>query len=76
MQIGVYIFVQVAKGEPWRIASNISKLTGIKTVNTVTGQYDIIVFSELNNLENLKTIVKSIHRIEGVQHTQTAVCIP
>jgi hypothetical protein len=44
MQIGVYIFVHVAKGEPWRIASNISKLTGIKTVNTVTGQYDIIVF--------------------------------
>ncbi|RJS76317.1 Lrp/AsnC family transcriptional regulator [Candidatus Bathyarchaeota archaeon] len=75
MQISVYILVQV-KGEPWRVAAEISKMQGIKTVHTVTGQYDIIVFAELDGLDVLKDIVKEMHKIEGVQHTQTAVCIP
>jgi len=76
MQISVYILVQVEKGEPWLTAAKISKIEGIKTAHTVTGQYDIIVFAELDDLDTLKDVVKKIHRIEGVQHTQTAVCIP
>jgi DNA-binding Lrp family transcriptional regulator len=76
MQISVYILVQVSKGEPWQTAVKISKIDGIKTAQAVTGQYDIIVFAELSSLDLLKDIVKKVHRIEGVQHTQTAVCIP
>jgi len=76
MQISVYILVEVEKGEPWRIASEISKIEGIKTAHTVTGQYDVIVYAELDSLETLKNVIKKIHAIEGIQHTQTAVCIP
>ncbi|MBS7614617.1 Lrp/AsnC ligand binding domain-containing protein [Candidatus Bathyarchaeota archaeon] len=76
MQVSVYIFVQVEKGEPWRTASEISKIAGVKTAHTVTGQYDIIVFAELDGLDSLKETVRQIQKIEGVQHTQTAVCIP
>ncbi|MBS7624795.1 Lrp/AsnC ligand binding domain-containing protein [Candidatus Bathyarchaeota archaeon] len=76
MQISVYILVEVEKGEPWQIASKISKIESVKTVHTVTGQYDIIVYAELDNLDALKNIIKQIHAIEGVRHTQTAVCIP
>lgn len=76
MQISVYILVEVERGEPWRIASEISKIEGVKTAHTVTGQYDVIVYAELDSLETLKNVIKKIHRIEGVQHTQTAVCIP
>jgi len=76
MQVSVYILVQVEKGEPWQVAAEISKIRGVKTAHTVTGQYDIIVFAELDGLDSLKDIVKQIHQLEGVQHTQTAVCIP
>ena len=76
MQISVYILVQVEKGEPWDVAAEVSKIEGIKSAHTVTGQYDIVVFAELESLETLKDIVKKIHGIGGVQHTQTAVCIP
>jgi DNA-binding Lrp family transcriptional regulator len=76
MQVSVYILIEVEKGEPWQIAAEISKIDGVKTAHTVTGQYDIIVFAELEGLEALKDIVKKIQHIEGVQHTQTAVCIP
>ncbi len=76
MQVDVYIFVQVEKGEPWKIASEISRIEGIKTAHTVTGQYDIIAYAELDDLDKLKDTVKRIQSIEGVQHTQTAVGIP
>ena len=76
MKVSVYILVQVEKGEPWRVATEILKFKGVKTAHTVTGQYDIIVFAELKELDLLKDIVKQIHHLEGVKHTQTAVCIP
>jgi DNA-binding Lrp family transcriptional regulator len=76
MNLGVYILVQVERGEPWQIAAKISKIDGVKTAHTVTGQYDIIVYAELADLETLKSAVKKVQTIEGVQHTQTAVCIP
>ncbi|MBS7635556.1 Lrp/AsnC ligand binding domain-containing protein [Candidatus Bathyarchaeota archaeon] len=76
MQISVYILVEVERGEPWQIASEISKIEGVKTAHAVTGQYDIIVYAELGDLDALKNVIKKIHAIEGVQHTQTAVCIP
>lgn len=76
MQVSVYILVLVENGELWQVAAEASKIEGVKTAHTVTGQYDIIVFAELDGLETLKDAVKRIHQVEGVQHTQTAVCIP
>ncbi|MCW4027241.1 MAG: Lrp/AsnC ligand binding domain-containing protein [Candidatus Bathyarchaeota archaeon] len=76
MKVSVYVFVQVEKGEPWKIAAELSKIEGVKTAHTVTGQYDVIVFVELDSLEILKDVVREVQQIEGVQRTQTAVCIP
>jgi len=76
MTINVYVLIQVEEGEPWYIADKISNIKGVKTVHIVTGQYDIIAFAELNELQELKDLIKSIHQVEGVRHTQTAVCIP
>jgi len=76
MPISVYVFIQVEKGEPWPVADEISKIEGVKTTHIVTGQYDIIAFAELNELQDIKDLIKKIHQMEGVQHTQSAVCIP
>ena len=75
MQVSVYIFVEVEKGEPWQVASELTKIDGVKTVHTVTGQYDIILFAEFQGIETLRDFVKRIHKIEGVLRTQTAVCM-
>jgi len=76
MPVNVYVLIQVEKGEPWPIAEEVSKIKGVKTAHIVTGQYDIIALAELNELQDLKDLIKKIHQMEGVQHTQTAVCIP
>jgi len=76
MSISVYVLIQVEKGEPWPVAEEVSKIEGVKTTHVVTGQYDIIAFAELDELQDIKDLIKRIHQMEGVQHTQTAVCIP
>ncbi|HIE18717.1 TPA: Lrp/AsnC family transcriptional regulator [Candidatus Bathyarchaeota archaeon] len=76
MPISVYVLIQVEKGEPWPVADKVSKIEGVKTAHIVTGQYDIITFAELKDLQDIKDLIKKIHQMEGIQHTQTAVCIP
>ena len=76
MNVAVYILVQVERGEPWQIASEILNIQGVKTANTVTGQYDIIVYAEFSDLDALREAVKKIHKIRGIQHSQSAVCLP
>lgn len=76
MQVSVYILIQVEKGEPWKVTEEVRKIEGVKTARPVTGQYDIIAYAELSNLDDLKSTLKRIHKIEGIQHTQTAICIP
>jgi len=76
MKICVYILVQVEGGEPWSIASEILKVKGVKTAHIVTGQYDIIAYAELEDLDTLKETIKRVHEIKDVRHTQTAVCMP
>jgi len=76
MPIGLYVLIQVEEGEPWTIAKKILEIEGVKSAYAVTGQYDIIIFAELNDVSEIKNLIKKIHNVEGVQHTQTAVCIP
>jgi len=76
MPIDLYVLIQVEKGEPWVIAKKILEIEGVKSAHAVTGQYDIISFAELSDASELKNLIKKIHDVEGVQHTQTAVCIP
>jgi len=75
MSINAYIFIQVEKGEPWPVAEKVLEIKGVKTSHVVTGQYDIIAFAELDDLQDIKDLIKKIHQMESVQHTQTAVCI-
>ena len=75
MPIGLYVLIQVERGEPWTIAEKILGIEGVKSAHAVTGQYDIIIFAELNDVSEIKNLIKKIHSVEGVQHTQTAVCI-
>ena len=76
MGVDVYIFVQVEKGTPPEVAVEFMEIEQIKTAHAVTGQYDIIVFAHLDALNSLNNLLKRIHLMAGVRHTQTAICIP
>jgi len=54
-----------------KIGENISKIPGVVSVYYVLGDIDFIVISKALNREDLKRIINSIAKIEGVERTST-----
>jgi DNA-binding Lrp family transcriptional regulator len=68
--------VTAAIGKVRQVAKDLGALRGIKTVNVVTGPYDIVVFVEAKDLATLtNAVVEGIHKIKGVVDTNTAIVV-
>ena len=76
MSVLAYILIRTHAGKAKSVAEKLSKLAGCKNVCTVTGRYDVIVLLEAESLENLgKTIVETIHKIDSIERTETAIAV-
>ena len=76
MAIAAYIFIETIQGKSKTVASEVSKIAGVKTAHTVTGPYDVIVYVEAESIKNLGDfIVSRIQSIPGVLRTLTNVVI-
>jgi DNA-binding Lrp family transcriptional regulator len=54
----------------------VSRIKGVKSARMVTGRYDVVAFVEVESIEELgKLVATRIHRVRGVQSTETAVAI-
>jgi DNA-binding Lrp family transcriptional regulator len=72
----LYVLIKVEPGHIEDILGNISKIRNVREANAVTGSYDIIVKIEGAGIsEILSTVVKDIHRIEGITSTETLVAV-
>ena len=47
----------------------------VKSVDRVTGPYDIIVVIEVETMDNIDTVIEKIHAVAGVHRTVTCVAI-
>jgi len=73
-KIGAYVLIKITPGRSRDITERIAKLEGVKTAHPVTGMFDIIVFVEAVDINNLTGIVRTkIQTIEGVLRTHTAI---
>jgi len=71
-----YVLVEVSVGRTKEVANAISQLKGVKTVNAVTGPYDIIAVVEGDTLNEIGDLVTSkIHPIAGISRTVTCLTI-
>ena len=76
MAIAAYIFIETIQGKSKAVATEVSKIAGVKTAHTVTGPYDVIVYVEAESIKNLGDfIVSRIQSIPGVLRTLTNVVI-
>lgn len=76
MAVLAYVLIRTHAGKTKSVAEELSKLSECKNVCTVTGRYDIIMLLEAESLEALgKTIVEKIHKVEGVERTETAIVV-
>jgi DNA-binding Lrp family transcriptional regulator len=74
--VEAYIFINSDPGVLWEITEVLTKIDGVKMAHAVTGQFDVVAYAELANMDMLRDIIDKVRSIKGVQRTQTAVAIP
>jgi DNA-binding Lrp family transcriptional regulator len=72
----LYVLIKVEPGHIEDILACVVQNQNVKEASAVTGSYDIIVKIEGNSIaEILSTVVKEIHKIQGITSTETLVAV-
>jgi hypothetical protein len=60
-------------GQSTNVAHQIKKIEGVKVVHSVMGSYDVILYAEGTDLEDVRRIRESVHQLNNVTITETAI---
>ena len=76
MTAKAFVLVETAVGRNKEVTNALKKLKGVKSVDTVTGPYDIIAIIEGESLNAIGDLVTGkIHPIAGISRTVTCLAI-
>ncbi|MDJ0273950.1 MAG: Lrp/AsnC ligand binding domain-containing protein [Nitrososphaerota archaeon] len=76
MPVQAYVLIRARTGKARNVAEAIAKVTGCRSVCTVTGRYDVIALLEAEDLRSLgDLIIQKTHTIDGVERTETALVV-
>ena len=76
MAAKAFVLIETAVGRNKEGVAALSQLEGVKSVDTVTGPYDVIVVIEGKNLSDVGDLVTGkIHPIAGITRTVTCLTI-
>jgi DNA-binding Lrp family transcriptional regulator len=76
MAAKAFVLIDTAVGKTKEVYSALQKLKEIKSVDTVTGPYDIIATVEGDDLNTIGNLITSkIHVVPGVIRTVTCLSI-
>jgi DNA-binding Lrp family transcriptional regulator len=71
-----FVLIETAVGRNKEVATALKKLKGVKSVDIVTGPYDIITTIEGESLNDIGDLVTGkIHPIVGISRTVTCLAI-
>ena len=71
--INAYILISMEPGNSEKAIKEMRKIDNIVKVSIVAGEYDIVVRTQVEALENLLEVTEKIHTIKGVNKTTTQV---
>ena len=71
-----YIFINSEPIKLWDVAEAASKIKGVLRADAVTGEYDVIVLSELEDMSQLSKLIRELQSIQGVLRTHTCIVVP
>ena len=76
MTTKAYILIETAVGKSRDVSATLRALSGVETVDSVTGPYDIIAVVEAPDLNAVGDLVTShIHTIGGIGRTVTCLSV-
>jgi len=76
MAAKAFVLIETVVGRTKEVVTSIKQLGGVKSVDTVTGPYDIIAIIEAKSLNEIGDLVTGkIHPIAGISRTVTCLAI-
>ena len=76
MAAKAFILIEAAVGKSKEVVDAFGQLEGVKSVDTVTGPYDIIAVVQGETLTDIYDLVTGkIHSITGISRTVTCIAI-
>jgi DNA-binding Lrp family transcriptional regulator len=76
MNARAYVLIETSVGKTKAVVTSLKKMEGVKSVDTVTGPYDVIAIVEAVTLNDVGDIITSrIHTIEGISRTVTCLVV-
>jgi len=76
MAAKAFVLIETAVGKTKEVVAKIRQLEGVKSVDPVTGPYDIITIIEAESLNEIGDLVTGkIHPIGGISRTVTCLSI-
>jgi len=73
MVVPFFMLIQTKKGKAFSVVQEAQKIEGVKIVHSVMGTFDVILYSEAKDLEELRRIRDAVGAINAVVRTETAV---
>ena len=71
-----FVLVETSVGKTNDVVSAIGKIKGVKSVDAVTGPYDVIAVVEAADLNTIGDLVTSkVHTIPGIARTVTCLSV-
>ena len=76
MAAAAFVLIETAVGKTKEVVNTLTRMKGVKSVNTVTGPYDIIALIEAENLNDIGDLITGkIHDIDGISRTVTCLTV-
>ena len=76
MAAKAFVLIETAVGKTKEVATALRQIKGVKSVDPVTGPYDVIAIIEAETLNDIGDIVtEKIHPTNGISRTVTCLAI-
>lgn len=76
MAARAYVLIETAVGKSGDVTKTIKGVRGVKSVDQVTGPYDVIAIIEAASLSEIGDLVTSkIHPVPGIARTVTCLAV-
>jgi DNA-binding Lrp family transcriptional regulator len=74
MAVKAFVLIEVAMGKTKEVTTMLENMDGVKSVDAVTGPYDVIAIVEMPDVNTLGELVtKHIHSVSGIARTVTCL---
>lgn len=73
MSVPFYMMLRTKIGENRNVVHEAQKIEGVKVAHSVMGNYDVILYAEAKDLDDIRRIREAINDINSVTQSETLV---